>query len=91
MMNHAEMTTNLLIQYIAVGIILLATVVWIIVKFIKNRKSGSNSCCGCSLSQNCGKKEIVKKQKFNNCNTTNRKESQIKKPECHENNKNLEF
>ena len=34
-MNHAEMTTNLLIQYIAVGIILLATVVWIIVKFIK--------------------------------------------------------
>lgn len=35
MMNHAEMTTNLLIQYIAVGIILLATVVWIIVKFIK--------------------------------------------------------
>lgn len=43
-MNHAEMTTNLLIQYIAVGIILLATVVWIIVKFIKNRNSGSNSC-----------------------------------------------
>ncbi len=42
-------------------------------------------------SQNCGKKEIVKKQKFNNCNTNNRKESQIKKPECHENNKNLEF
>ena len=54
------MTTNLIIQYTLVGIILLAATVWIIWKLIKMKKNGAKSCCGCSLSESCGKKSLKK-------------------------------
>lgn len=60
-METTHITTNLLIQYILVGAILLATTVWIIWKLIKIKKNGPKSCCGCSLSESCGKKALKTK------------------------------
>lgn len=50
------MSTNLLIQYILVGAILLSAVVWVIYKAVKRDKknTATGSCHGCSLSQVCG-------------------------------------
>lgn len=61
------MDTNLLIQYILVGICIIAAIVWICVKFFgKNKKNGCN-CGGCSFSSNCtsqksADKDCCKKQ-----------------------------
>ena len=70
---------NLTFQYIVVGLILVATAVYIIVKLISLRKKagngGSGGCCGCALSDTCNPKEI--KEKPSN-------------KDCHENNKDLE-
>lgn len=46
------MTKNEIIQYTLVGIIILGAIVWIIVKSIRNRKSGA-TCCGCALADSC--------------------------------------
>lgn len=49
------MPTNLLIQYIAVGTILLGVLAWVIYKAVTRDKNiSSGSCHGCSLSQVCG-------------------------------------
>ena len=47
------MTTNLIIQYTAVGLILAGVLVLTVVKFIKLRKSGigAGSCCSCCSAQ----------------------------------------
>lgn len=63
-METSQLTTNLLIQYILVGAILLAISVWIVWKLIKLKKQGPKSCCGCSLSESCGKKLIKNKSKL---------------------------
>lgn len=52
------MTTNLIIQYTIVGVILLAILTWLIVKLTKLRKNENDGCCGCSLSEVCGKKNL---------------------------------
>lgn len=52
-MEFNELSTNLIIQYVAVGAILLAVAVWVAVKFIKMRKEGPKSCCGCGLADKC--------------------------------------
>lgn len=57
------MTTNLIVQYTLVGMILLAASVWIVWKLIKIKRQGPKSCCGCSLSQTCGKTTPRKKER----------------------------
>lgn len=48
------MDRNIAIQYTAVGIIIIAALAWLVIKFFKQRKKGGHSqCCGCSLSENC--------------------------------------
>lgn len=48
------MDTNIIIQYTIVGIIILAVIVWILVKFLKkNKRSGSCCCTDCGLSEKC--------------------------------------
>lgn len=66
-METSQLTTNLLIQYILVGAILLAISVWIVWKLIKIKRQGPKSCCGCSLSESCGKKPIKNKTISNDC------------------------
>ncbi|MDE5712559.1 MAG: FeoB-associated Cys-rich membrane protein [Muribaculaceae bacterium] len=63
------MTTNLIIQYSLVGMILLAASVWIVWQLIKIRRRGPKSCCGCSLSQTC--KKTLPKNKERECHTGN--------------------
>lgn len=49
--------TNLILQYIIVGMILGGVSVWIIIRLIRIRRHGlKNPCAGCSLSESCGKK-----------------------------------
>lgn len=65
-MQETVLTTNLIIQYSLVGIILLAAVIWVIWKLAAIRKNGGKSCCGCSLSRNCGK-ATVERQPIKKC------------------------
>ena len=67
-MNGQEnMTTEMVIQYSIVGLVLLAAFGWILWKLLRKNKKQSSSCCGCSLSENCKKKEILnKKNKYGN-------------------------
>lgn len=61
-----ETTTDYIIQYSIVGLILLGVCIWIIVSiFKKNKKGKSGTCCGCSLAESCGKKDIINKK--SNC------------------------
>lgn len=55
------MDKNLALQFTAVAVIILAALLWIAVKVIRMRKKKSVSpCCGCSLVDNCNKKELRK-------------------------------
>lgn len=58
-----NLSTNLIIQYTIVGLILFSAVVWVIYSYIKNRKKdyAGGGCCGCSLQQHCtsAKKQIT--------------------------------
>jgi len=77
-----ELSVNLTIQYIFVGIILLAILVWTIVRFIRLRKQGApDSCCGCSLGDACGKRmKAQKKQPRHNDCADKQCNTQIHKP-----------
>lgn len=57
--NLLEIPAAMVIQYSVVGVILLAACLWILWKIIKKQKNRSDSCCGCSLADNCSKKQIV--------------------------------
>lgn len=41
------------IQYIIVGVILIASAIWIIVKFSRKKHDKDSGCCGCSLQDSC--------------------------------------
>lgn len=46
------------VQYIIVGVILIVSVIWIVVKFRRKKQGKDSGCCGCSLQESCcGKKE----------------------------------
>ncbi|MDE6770493.1 MAG: FeoB-associated Cys-rich membrane protein [Muribaculaceae bacterium] len=52
---------NETVQYIIVGVVLLAAAVYIAMKLVNLRKKGKiDSCCGCTLSENCNKKHNKK-------------------------------
>lgn len=59
------MTTdsNLLLQYIILGVIMLGVIAWIIRKITKKSKSANSSCCGCALSEKCSDKKSPKGRK----------------------------
>lgn len=47
-----------MIQYVAVGILILLAIIWIVIKLVKlNRNKGNGACCGCSLSDVCADKK----------------------------------
>lgn len=51
-------TTDMIIQYSIVGVILLAVCAWIIWKLFRKRsKEESGSCCGCGLAETCKRKK----------------------------------
>ena len=43
------------VQYVIVGIIILATILWIVARTVKNQKKKTSGCCGCSLQDACAK------------------------------------
>ncbi len=45
------------IQYIIVGVILLASAIWIIVKFRRRKQGKDSACFGCSLKDACCHKQ----------------------------------
>lgn len=52
------MDTNLLIQYIMVGLILFGAGVWAVWKIIELRRNKVSKCCGCSLGDTCAKRRM---------------------------------
>lgn len=75
---------NIFIQYVLVGAAFIASLIWVIYKIVKLQRRQDNGCCGCSLSDACGKKELKEKIR-------SKKSSQLTKPDCcHEDNKNME-
>lgn len=63
MENSHGYSTDMIIQYSIVGIILLAAFGWILWKMLRKQKKMNNSCCGCAISETCQKKEIIKNKK----------------------------
>lgn len=55
---------NETIQYLIVGVILLASAIWIVVKAVRKKQGKDSGCCGCSLADSCGK---VKKERSSCC------------------------
>lgn len=49
---------NETIQYIIVGAILLASAIWIVVKFRRKKQGKNPGCFGCSLQDTCLKKQV---------------------------------
>ncbi|MDE6561594.1 MAG: hypothetical protein K2K75_09450 [Muribaculaceae bacterium] len=45
------------IQYIIVGVILIASAIWIIVKIRRKNQGKDSGCCGCSLQDACKNKQ----------------------------------
>ncbi len=58
---------SIIIQYIIVGAILLASAIWIVVKFRRKRQGKDAGCCGCSLQDACSQK----RKKASCCNKKN--------------------
>lgn len=56
MENQSGFTTDMIIQYSVVGLVLLAACGWILWKIFRKGKKNNNSCCGCALSDTCNKK-----------------------------------
>ena len=93
-------STNLLIQYILVAIIIAGAVIWIILKIIKNRKRGTVGCCNCSMASSCSKSTHCQHSTCCNPSTKdglscNRVQDQphancINKNKHHEDNKDME-
>ncbi|MDE6548990.1 MAG: hypothetical protein K2L22_08330 [Muribaculaceae bacterium] len=45
------------IQYIIVGVILIASAIWIIVRIRRKNQGKDSGCCGCSLQNACKSKQ----------------------------------
>ena len=43
------------VQYTIVGVIILAAIVWAIVKITRISKNKGSACCGCGLADTCNK------------------------------------
>lgn len=71
---------NITLQYVIVGIILTGVAIWIIRKIIFIHKHGSKSCCGCSLSETCVKKNDLKRKAGECCQM--RRSDAIQSEEC---------
>ena len=57
MEQNSGLTPGLIIQYSIVGVILLVACIWIVWKSVRKKRKSSSSCCGCSLSDSCNKKQ----------------------------------
>lgn len=52
-MIECHISTNLLVQYILVTLIIIGAIGWIILKIRNSRKKGAIGCCGCSIASSC--------------------------------------
>lgn len=43
-------------QYIIVGVILIASAIWIVAKFRRKNQGKDSGCCGCNLQDACKNK-----------------------------------
>ena len=60
-------STDLVIQYSIIGLILLAALGWILWKILrKDRNKDLGSCCGCTIADTC--KKVQRKDHGNNKN-----------------------
>lgn len=67
MEKSTQFTTDFIIQYSIVGLILLTACIWIAWKIFKKKKNKSSACCGCAISESCVKKDIkIKSNKHGN-------------------------
>lgn len=62
-MKEIVIDNNLAIQSTVVGIILLAAVLYLVVKALRKRKNRSSGCVGCALFDTCHKKELKRDPK----------------------------
>lgn len=61
------MSTNFALQYTAVVIIVLAALIWIVIKAVKIRKVKHSGCGSCSIADACNLKELKQKQTHDEC------------------------
>lgn len=62
-MKEIAIDHNLALQSTAVWIILLAAVLYLVVKVVRRRKNRSSGCEGCALADSCYKKGSKKGSK----------------------------
>lgn len=62
MLLNMEFSSNLIIQYSIVGILLLGACIWILWKVFSHGKKSKDPCCGCGLADNCKKKNLKSKR-----------------------------
>ncbi len=60
------MERGMLIQYIIVGIVFVALVVYVVCKFINMRKH-KGSCCSCCDKESCAIAKSAQNRKCDNC------------------------
>lgn len=77
-----QLSTNLLVQYILVGLIIVAAIFWTVRKIISGRKKGNPGCFGCALADSCAKRTPTRSC----CDNV----SPDKNHHHHEDNKNME-
>ena len=67
-LEKTDISSNMIIQYSIVGLVLLAASIWILWKIFRNKDNKNKSCCGCSLADSCQNKQIKKKYHGENKN-----------------------
>lgn len=74
----ANLESDLIIQYSIVCLILLAAIVWIIMKIVKKNKTRQSGCCGCTIAETCKKKKL----KFIDENSQNLQRPHRRESDC---------
>ena len=57
-----EMSQGLILQYVATFTIVLAALLWIVIRIFGKKKKRSGGCSGCALAEHCSSKEKRKEQ-----------------------------
>lgn len=52
-----KIDTNIAIQYTLVSILIIAALIWLVLKFIKQSRKANSPCCGCAVAEICMKRD----------------------------------
>ena len=55
LLSEKEFTTNEIIQYSLIGLVLIFSCIWIFIKIRKAGKEKNSGCCGCKIADTCKK------------------------------------